>query len=477
MASLRGQRALSSSGGRSGCDVLVRCGGIATPAHSCVLASVSKYLERILSLETRKTVSVTLDVSKLFRGIEGLFLPVIDSLYTGVRVLGNDAMSESLLNVAYDTLELQLAFCSTSNNVIAIDEEVVVDDEPLGKTEDNSMDLSICAKCNLLFVSKEEFDAHTKSNCARKLNCQSCGRMFSRVQALAAHLVEVRHGETVCSVCDHVAESQHDAEIHIARHAGDNERPYFCAHCDSRFSTRKRWEKHLPKHSSEAPFVCATCNRGFKWKHALTAHQVIHATEKKFLCQECGFSTSHVSTFRFHTRMHAGNLMKCDVQNCTFQTTRKSNLVQHRLTHSKEKPHQCEVCGRSFSLAKNMRRHARQHDLTATVYTCAVANCSFKSLRSDKYLEHVKKYHPEDGQGGDEKKPTTATTIITSVKSPPPVKSSTLAASPFNTVSPPNKTVTDTFEGTFADGPHSDFQEPLESGQIMTDDEIPPLPL
>ena len=103
------------------------------------------------------------------------------------------------------------------------------------------------------------------------------------------------------------------------KHAIDQERPYFCVFCDIRFSTRKRWEKHMPKHSAEAPFDCKDCGKAFKWKHALTAHSVIHAPVKKFLCQECGFSTSHVSTFRFHNRIHSGNLTKCDVKNCTFQ--------------------------------------------------------------------------------------------------------------------------------------------------------------
>jgi hypothetical protein len=103
------------------------------------------------------------------------------------------------------------------------------------------------------------------------------------------------------------------------KHASDQERPYFCTVCDLRFSTRKRWEKHMPKHSAEAPFVCKECGKAFKWKHALTAHSVVHASVKKFLCQECGFSTSHVSTFRFHNRLHSGNLMKCDVKKCTFQ--------------------------------------------------------------------------------------------------------------------------------------------------------------
>ena len=103
------------------------------------------------------------------------------------------------------------------------------------------------------------------------------------------------------------------------KHAVDHKRPYFCVFCDIRFSTRKRWEKHMPKHSAEAPFDCKDCGKAFKWKHALTAHSVIHAPVKKFLCQECGFSTSHVSTFRFHNRIHSGNLTKCDVKNCTFQ--------------------------------------------------------------------------------------------------------------------------------------------------------------
>ena len=105
----------------------------------------------------------------------------------------------------------------------------------------------------------------------------------------------------------------------LGKHAADPENPYFCVFCDVRFATRKKWEKHLPKHSAEAPFVCQTCGKAFKWKHALTAHQVIHAPVKKFLCQECGFSTAHHSTFKFHNRIHTGNLMKCDVRNCTFQ--------------------------------------------------------------------------------------------------------------------------------------------------------------
>ena len=50
LASLKQQRStLLGNGQKPLCDVILRCGGIATQAHSSVLASVSKYFERILT--------------------------------------------------------------------------------------------------------------------------------------------------------------------------------------------------------------------------------------------------------------------------------------------------------------------------------------------------------------------------------------------------------------------------------------------
>ncbi len=329
LASLKEQRAnLLANGQKPLCDVILRCGGIATQAHSSILASVSKYFERILTdrqsgLQPIPSSSlVAIDVTKLFRGIESLFPIVIDSLYTGVQVVSPQELTNSLLNLVYTNLELQLPFTRPH-----IEQQPVIINPDLQSKEnlkDASMNFSLCPHCNVLFASQEEFSSHTKNKCTRKLSCYTCGKLFNRVQALALHLTEIRHGETVCSVCGYEGESQKEAENHINKHAMDQEKPYFCVLCDARFTTRKRWEKHMPKHSTEAPFICTDCGKGFKWKHALTAHSVIHSSVKKFLCQECGFSTSHVSTFKFHNRIHSGNLMKCDIKNCTFQVSKQN---------------------------------------------------------------------------------------------------------------------------------------------------------
>ena len=135
LASLKQQRStLLSNGQKPLCDVILRCGGIATQAHASVLASVSKYFERILtersqasnqSLTTPIVSSslVSIDVSRLFRGIETLFPIIIDSLYNGVRVVSPQAAINQLLNSAYHQLELQLPF---SIPEIEIEHQVVV---------------------------------------------------------------------------------------------------------------------------------------------------------------------------------------------------------------------------------------------------------------------------------------------------------------------------------------------------------------
>jgi hypothetical protein len=43
-----------------------------------------------------------------------------------------------------------------------------------------------------------------------------------------------------------------------------------------------------------------------------------------------------------------------------------------------------------------MRRHALQHDYNALKYQCKVKNCQFGTIRSDKFIEHMRRHHPEE---------------------------------------------------------------------------------
>lgn len=117
-----------------------------------------------------------------------------------------------------------------------------------------------------------------------------------------------------------------------------------------------------------------------------------------------------------------------------------------------------------------MRRHARQHDTNATIFRCNVSNCIFKTLRSDKYIEHVKKYHPNEqpAKTGDNSQQTLQIKVETADKRVTS-SSSMLTTSPFNTVSPPNKTVSDTYEVMMSD--ENQFDEALLLAAASATDE------
>ena len=265
------------------CDVELKCGVEVISAHGCVLAARSDVLERNLRHASVATAGmarpnkVSLDVGMLFAGIEHLFQDVVSYIYLGqkpanatdgeMRILGQklglksdfflsqqQEQSSQIQQEPAAAFQLgkpveQMAPKETSS-AAAIASGSVVDDAP--------MDFSFCAKCGLLFISKDEYDAH---NCAKKFTCKTCGDMFARVQQLLEHLLEVRHGETVCSVCDHVVSSA-EMEAHIRDHLLVPGKPYLCLQCESRFASRSGLQNHVPKHSAETPFVCQICFKG-----------------------------------------------------------------------------------------------------------------------------------------------------------------------------------------------------------------------
>ena len=71
-------------------------------------------------------------------------------------------------------------------------------------------------------MSQSELVAHKKlRTCSRKFTCHACGKVCTSVKLLVSHLVETKHGGTVCSVCNFAVEALEDMETHIQRHALD----------------------------------------------------------------------------------------------------------------------------------------------------------------------------------------------------------------------------------------------------------------
>jgi len=201
-----------------------------------------------------------------------------------------------------------------------------------------------------------------------KFQCSLCGFSTNNVRKISEHNREHQRANNICYYCEQRFGSSAELSVHVEVdhfNVKTSRTPFVCSSCPAQFRTRAQLMAHLPKHSSTRPFICAKCGASFKWRTALHDHAATHTSRKEHLCDICGYATAHRSQLRSHRLVHTGGTMCCSWQGCDFRATRMQNLKYHLLTHTQEKPYQCEICGQSFSLAKNLKRHMLSHIKTA----------------------------------------------------------------------------------------------------------------
>ncbi|KAI8613026.1 hypothetical protein BC830DRAFT_1067025 [Chytriomyces sp. MP71] len=80
----------------------------------------------------------------------------------------------------------------------------------------------------------------------------------------------------------------------------------------------------------------AGCGRTFDHKSNFLEHRRTHTGERPFACDFPGCTKDYTTRNRLtvHKRDHTGERpFKCTYTNCDFATTQSSNLKKHRLTH------------------------------------------------------------------------------------------------------------------------------------------------
>ena len=112
LASLKQQRSsLLGNGQKPLCDVILKCGNIATRSHSSVLASVSKYFERILTERHSNTQVCTLYKKQIESILHNFKLATVKKF---IKIERNQILTYVLLKKnslkGFETIDLRSIF-------------------------------------------------------------------------------------------------------------------------------------------------------------------------------------------------------------------------------------------------------------------------------------------------------------------------------------------------------------------------------
>ncbi|NXA43043.1 ZN335 protein, partial [Eudromia elegans] len=191
--------------------------------------------------------------------------------------------------------------------------------------------------------------------------CRICGSRFLTHDDLRFHVNSHEANDPQlfkCLQCSYRSRRWSSLKEHMFNHVGS--KPYKCEECNYTSVYKKDVIRHSTVHSRDrlvkgtvpkAPpklnsFPCPVCNRIYPMQKRLTQHMKTHSTEKPHMCDKCGKSFKKRYTFKMHLLTHiqaiANRRFKCEF--CEYVCEDKKILLNHQLSHMNDKPYKCSFC-------------------------------------------------------------------------------------------------------------------------------------
>ncbi|XP_042217821.1 putative zinc finger protein 286B isoform X2 [Homarus americanus] len=169
---------------------------------------------------------------------------------------------------------------------------------------------------------------------------------------------------------------------------------YVCKGCQSIFTLRRDYIKHIDFCYKNVPVNCQIClvklsSAAYLPRHMKSFHEGVAVTKKGCLCDQCGRSFSRKESLERHqARVHglSHGTHQCPQCGCTFPHT--SLLAEHLRAH---KGYTCTECNKTFSCMSNLTLHKRVHHQKKALYHCSSCNKSWRFHAS--YTYHMRKAH------------------------------------------------------------------------------------
>ncbi|XP_069507473.1 zinc finger protein 335 isoform X2 [Ambystoma mexicanum] len=251
----------------------------------------------------------------------------------------------------------------------------------------------------------------------RPFLCRICGSRFLTHEDFNFHVGSHEGTDPQlfkCLQCNYHCRRWSSLKEHMFNHEG--RKPYKCDECDYTSVYKKDVTRHSAVHKRDrkkrvelppklSSFPCPVCNRVYPMQKRLTQHLKTHSTEKPHMCDKCGKSFKKRYTFKMHLLTHiqviGSSRFKCEF--CDVVCNDKKALLNHQLTHMNDKPYKCNFCKYCTFREDFLVSHLAVKHTGGKPFSCDY--CHFTTKHKKNLRLHVQCRHAESFQEWDQRHP------------------------------------------------------------------------